>query len=83
MSEVGDIEKATQNRVVQLFKQQLGYAYLGDWETRAGNSNIEEAILRKYLKEKKGYSETLINKALYELNITTKDLSDGLYSANK
>ena len=83
MSEVGDIERATQDRVVKLFKEQLGYTYLGNWEDRPGNSNIEEAILRKYLKEKKGYSETLINKALYELTKAAKDLSDGLYSANK
>lgn len=32
MSEVGDIEKATQDRVVRLFKEQLGYNYLGNWE---------------------------------------------------
>jgi type I restriction enzyme R subunit len=83
MSNVGDIEKMTQSRVVHLFQEQLGYNYLGNWETRTGNCNIEESILRKYLKDKKGYNETLMNKALYELNITTKDLTDGLYSANK
>jgi type I restriction enzyme, R subunit len=83
MSEVGDIEKATQDRVVKLFKQQLGHTYLGNWETRPGNSNIEEAILRKYLKEKRGYSDILINKAIYELTKAANDLSDGLYSANK
>jgi type I restriction enzyme, R subunit len=83
MSEVGDIEKATQDRVVKLFIQQLGYNYLGNWETRPGNSNIEEAILRKYLKEKKGYSDILIDKAIYELTKTANDLTDGLYSANK
>ena len=83
MSQVGDIEKITQDRVVQLFKNQLGYTYLGNWEDRPGNSNIEGAILRKYLKDKKGYAETLISKALYELTTAAKDLSDGLYSANK
>jgi len=83
MSEVGDVEKITQDRVVKLFEQQLDYTYLGNWETRADNSNIEEAILRKYLQDQKGYSKTLINKALYELTVTAKDLTDGLYSANK
>ncbi|WP_322354272.1 HsdR family type I site-specific deoxyribonuclease [Dehalococcoides sp.] len=83
MSEVGDIEKITQDRVVQLFTKQLGYTYLGDWEIRPNNSNIEESILRKYLKEKQGYSDILINKALYELIVASKDLSDGLYMANK
>ena len=83
MSEVGDIEKITQDRVVQLFSKQLGYTYLGNWETRLNNSNIEEPILRKYLKEKRGYSDILINKAFYELTVAAKDLSDGLYPANK
>ncbi|KSV17228.1 restriction endonuclease subunit R [Dehalococcoides mccartyi] len=83
MSEVGDIEKITQDRVVQLFTKQLGYTYLGNWETRINNSNIEEPILRKYLKEKLGYSDILINKAIYELTVAAKDLSDGLYATNK
>ncbi|MCF7635006.1 MAG: restriction endonuclease subunit R [Dehalococcoides mccartyi] len=83
MSEVGDIEKRTQDRVVQLFSKQLGYTYLGNWETRPNNSNIEEPILRKYLKEKRGYSDILINKALYELTVASKDLSDGLYVSNQ
>lgn len=28
---VGQIEKATQARVVALFQQRLGYSYLGNW----------------------------------------------------
>ena len=32
MSDVGQKERATQNRVVQLFKEQLDYTYLGNWE---------------------------------------------------
>lgn len=83
MSEVGDVEKATQDRVVKLLKQQLGYTYLGNWEDRPGNSNIEQSILRKHLKEKKGYSEILIDKAMYELTKAANDLTDGLYTANK
>ena len=83
MSEVGDIERITQNRVVQLFEDELGYEYLGDWHDRPNNSNIEEDLLRTYLKDKKKYSDTLINKALFELNKAANDLSDGLYAANK
>ncbi|OOP57920.1 MAG: restriction endonuclease subunit R [Candidatus Brocadia carolinensis] len=77
------MERATQNRVVQLFKNQLDYDYLGNWEDRPNNNNIEEAILRKYLRERKHYNNTLINKALYELGKAANNLSDGLYSANK
>ncbi len=83
MNEVGQIERETQNRVVKLFKDQLKYQYLGDWQDRSGNSNIEEAILCKYLKEKKGYNDTLIRKALYELGKAANNLNDGLYNANK
>lgn len=83
MSQVGQIERKTQKRILRLFQEQLGYTYLGNWEDRHGNSNIEEAILYKYLKEKKGYNDTLINKALYELGKAANNLNDGLYNANK
>ena len=48
-SQVGQNERKTQNRVMQLFKNQLGYDYLGNWEDRHGNSNVEEDIVRGYL----------------------------------
>ncbi len=83
MNNVGQRERDTQNRVVQLFQNQLDYTYLGNWEDRPHNSNIEEAILRKYLHERKRYNNTLISKALYELGKTANNLNDGLYSANK
>jgi len=83
MSKVGQIEKATQNRVVKLFKKQLGYSYLGNWEERSNNSNVEEELLRKYLSEKKGYSETLIKKAIYEITKSASDQSKSLYDVNK
>lgn len=82
MSEVGDIERVTQNRVVQLFQNQLHYSYLGNWEDRPNNSNIEEDIVRKYLSTK-GYSEILINKALDKLRITANNYSESLYTNNK
>jgi type I restriction enzyme R subunit len=82
MSNVGDIERATQNRVVQLFQDQLDYTYLGNWEDRLGNSNIEEDIVRKYLSQK-GYSEILIGKALDKLRITANNYNESLYTNNK
>jgi|GEM_PF-1189599 hypothetical protein len=62
MGNVGDIERLTQNRVVALFHDRLDYDYLGNWEERLNNSNIEEEILRKYLEGKKEYSDALIAK---------------------
>ena len=36
---IGQIEKRTQQRVVKLFRDQLGHDYLGDWTEREGNPN--------------------------------------------
>ena len=41
MTDVGQKEKLTQQRVIKLFTQELGYRYLGDWKDRASNRNIE------------------------------------------
>ncbi|MBW7990808.1 MAG: HsdR family type I site-specific deoxyribonuclease [Planctomycetes bacterium] len=83
MNQVGDIERITQNRVVKLFEDKLGYEYLGDWQDRPNNSNIEEEFLRTYLKDKKGYGDVLINTALFKLDKAANVLSDSLYAANK
>lgn len=49
MTDIGKSERATQNRVVQLFCNELGYRYLGDWADRTGNSHIEAGALTEYL----------------------------------
>ncbi|BAZ25531.1 type I site-specific deoxyribonuclease, HsdR family protein [Kalymmatonema gypsitolerans NIES-4073] len=83
MSQVGQHERQTQNRIVQLFQQQLNYRYLGDWYYRPNNSNIETEILSTFLRDKQGYSNSLITKALYELNKVAGDQSKSLYDINK
>jgi len=60
MSQVGQPERLTQNRIVQLFQQQLNYRYLGDGYDRPNNSNIETDILIAFLCDKQGYSNSLI-----------------------
>lgn len=83
MSKVGQIERATQNRIVQLFQQQLKYRYLGNLEKEEDNSNVDETILTAFL-TKKGYSPALIAKALFEFKkAVTINTSDDLYQANK
>ena len=42
MNEIGQPERITQNRIIKLFREQLHYDYLGNWEDRLDNSNIEE-----------------------------------------
>jgi type I restriction enzyme R subunit len=83
MSQVGQRERLTQNRIVQLFREQLDYRYLDDWKDRPNNSNIETDILTTFLREKQGYSNSLITKALYELNKVAGDQSKSLYDINK
>jgi hypothetical protein len=48
MNNVGKPERVTQNRVIKLFHEELGYRFLGTWIDRA-NSNIEEDLLVKIL----------------------------------
>jgi type I restriction enzyme, R subunit len=84
MSKVGQIERATQNRIVKWFQETLKYDYLGNWEEREGNSNIEEEELQKYLKGTKKYSDELINKAIFALKKeATINSNDDLFTANK
>lgn len=61
---VGQVERKTQNRVVELFKNVLNYQYLGNWQDREDNSNVEVDLLKQYLNGK--YSDVLIQKAVNE-----------------
>lgn len=78
---VGQLERLTQNRIVELFKG-IGYEYLGNWEDREGNSNIEEELLKKYLSDNE-YTDNIIDRALYELKQAAENQSKGLYYVNK
>ncbi|MEA3326083.1 MAG: HsdR family type I site-specific deoxyribonuclease, partial [Chloroflexota bacterium] len=78
----GDIERRTQNRVVQFFQDELGYDYLGNWQDRVENSNIEEDYLRWFLK-RQGYSEGIIKKAVSTLTKAAGNQVQSLYDINK
>ncbi len=83
MSTVGQRERQTQARVIRLFHQELGYDYLGNWIDRENNRNIEEDLLRDWLK-RRGYADSLITRALHQLGKAAA-LGEGkhLYDANK
>ncbi|MBB6055364.1 type I restriction endonuclease subunit R [Tolumonas osonensis] len=83
MSTVGQRERITQNRIVQFFQRELHYRYLGDWQDRPNNKNIEVDILTAWL-QKQGVSGTLITRAIRQLD-TAAALGEGkkLYYANK
>ncbi|WP_024477215.1 type I restriction endonuclease subunit R [Arthrobacter sp. CAL618] len=82
MSVVGQIERKTQDRVVDLFQNELGYEYLGSWEHREANSHIEVSLLEQNL-QARGYDANLINRAVEQVK-KTASLGGGrkLYEAN-
>lgn len=82
MSTVGQIERKTQDRVVDLFRHELGYEYLGNWEYRENNSHIEVSLLEQNL-QARGYDANLINKAVEQFK-KAASLGGGrnLYEAN-
>lgn len=82
MSNIGKKERETQDRVVALFQNELKYRYLGNWEDRENNSNIEEEILSAYL-TKKGNNQNIISKVLHEFDKVANDQSKSLYYVNK
>ncbi|MDY0326414.1 MAG: HsdR family type I site-specific deoxyribonuclease [Candidatus Cloacimonadaceae bacterium] len=82
MTDLGQIERKTQSRIVKLFQDYLHYEYLGDWQDREDNQAIEEKYLSAYL-SKRGYSADLISKAIYELNKTAYAQNKTLYDINK
>jgi type I restriction enzyme, R subunit len=82
MSNVGQPERATQWRVISLFRDELQYRYLGDWADRNGNSNIEDRLLTAYL-TRSGYTPAQISRAIYTLHTEADNHSRGLYGNNK
>lgn len=81
MSSISKPERVTQNRIIKLFQNQLGYTYLGDWSERA-NSNIEEEYLTAWL-EKNGYNAVQISNALTTLKAEAGNHNRSLYENNR
>lgn len=79
---IGDPERSAQQRVVNHFRDVLGYAYLGNWETREGNSNIEGSILREWLL-KRGVEPAVADAAIWQLRKAADNTSHSLYERNK
>ncbi len=83
MTPVGEKEIKTQRRVIALFRDSLGYRYLGDWQDRDGNCNVESRILTRFLK-RGGHPASLIAKAIAKLEqAAALGGSRTLYEANR
>ena len=74
-------ERKTQNRVIALFTEKLGYRSLGEWNQRPNNRCIEADLLRANLKAR-GYSEAHISAALQRLLAAADATGITLYQAN-
>ncbi len=82
MSPLGQSERATQDRVIALFRDQLDYRYLGNWTDRDGNSNVEEDLLSDWLAWC-GYTRARISIALHTLRTEAGKHSRSLYGNNQ
>ena len=82
MALIGQSERATQNRVIALFRDELGYRTLGDWTDRPNNSNIEIDLLSAWL-AKRGYSAAQIGRSLDRLRSEAGNPDRSLYDNNK
>ena len=82
MSDIGHGERATQDRIIALFRDELRYRFLGDWTDRVGNSNIEEDLLTDYLTGR-GYTQAQISAAIYKLRTEADNHNRSLYDNNK
>ena len=86
---IGARERVTQNRLIGLFKNVLKYTYLGNWEYRPGNNNIEDEQLwayltgRRYANGSRKYTDKEIRSAIAKLKQVAANLNGGLYNANK
>jgi type I restriction enzyme R subunit len=82
MTPIGKPERATQNRIIALFRDELNYRYLSDWTDRDGNSNIEDELLTAWL-IKNGYTQAQIGVALHKLHAEADNHNRTLYGNNQ
>lgn len=82
MTFVGQPERITQNRVIALFRDELGYRFLGDWHERIGNAPIDEALLTAWLTQR-GHTPAQIAIVLHRLNTEATNPHRSLYANNQ
>ena len=74
-------ERATQDRVIALFRDELGYRFLGSRSDR-DNSNVEEDLLTAHL-VRAGYGPEAISRAIHRLRTEASHAHRSLYENNR
>lgn len=82
MTPVGQRERLTQDRVIGLLRDRLGYTYLGDWTEREDNRSVEPELLKAYL-IRAGYDVETIDRAVFAFERAAGDLSKSIYDRNR
>jgi type I restriction enzyme R subunit len=82
MPRVGQRERLTQNRVIGLLRDRLGYTYLGDWTEREDNRSVEPELLKAYLL-RAGYDAETVDRALFAFERVAGDLGKSIYDRNR
>ena len=82
MKSITKTERETQNRVIKLFQDKLGYTYLGNWKDRENNSNVEYDILNRWLQHQ-GVETSLLAKVKKAIEDVLGNKSVSLYESNK
>ena len=83
MTAVGEREIRTQRRVVGFFQDALAYDYLGHWQDRPDNRNVEEELFGDWLR-RQGHDDGIVTKTLHDLKqAAAVGGSKRLYDANR
>jgi type I restriction enzyme R subunit len=84
MTDINEIERRAQNRVVSLIRDELHYEYGGNVQDRA-NTNIDESRLRAFLQDpiRQACSDALVAKVLHKLHQVANDKTKTLYDRNR
>ena len=83
MSTVGQIEKKTQQRVVKLFRDSSATTISATGPTARATATSKRSCCATFLREKQGYDEALITRALHLLDKAAGDTSKSLYDRNR
>lgn len=80
---VWDIERLTQNRVIDFMQSELWYTYLWNWEEEERTSCVEIDRLKNWLKKQNKYNDDIINSAVSKLDKAISNQQQTLYDINK